>query len=139
MNNATQILRASHLRLTGCRREIIDTFLAKKHAICHAEIEQALPLYDRVTLYRTLNTFLEKGIIHKIIDDKGTPKYAICQHCTEQAHYDEHIHFKCIECDLLKCIASVTIPPIHLPEGYQYIDSSFLVRGICKQCQTFKK
>ncbi|TAH16433.1 MAG: transcriptional repressor, partial [Runella slithyformis] len=35
-------------------------------------MEELLPnLYDRVTIYRTLKTFVEKGIVHKVLDEDG--------------------------------------------------------------------
>ncbi|HRI28243.1 MAG TPA: transcriptional repressor [Chitinophagales bacterium] len=133
---ADQLLKQSNLRQTDCRREVICVFLSRQHAVSQPELEQALHKFDRVTLYRTLNTFLTKGIIHKVLDDTGSTKYALCTgECTEHHHEDEHVHFKCLKCENIVCIEAVSVPAISLPTGFTYVDASLLVRGICNLCQ----
>jgi Fur family ferric uptake transcriptional regulator len=69
-------LKAYSLRQTECREEILDIFLTKAYALAHADVEiQMSEKFDRVTVYRTLKTFLDKGLIHKVLDDEG---YQIC-------------------------------------------------------------
>jgi Fur family ferric uptake transcriptional regulator len=129
--NAVHLLKHYNLRLTDCRKEVVSIFLAQRQAIGQPALEQQLFHFDRVTLYRTLSTFLEKGIIHKVFDDSGMTKYALCpEHCHQHhEHQDEHIHFKCVKCNTTTCIASITIPIIELPKGYTFIDANLLVRG----------
>ena len=56
--------------------------------------------FDRVTLYRTIKQFEEKGLIHEVIDTKGQAKYALCvTECTTHEHHDDHLHFHCSQCD----------------------------------------
>ncbi|QQS30163.1 MAG: transcriptional repressor [Sphingobacteriales bacterium] len=133
---AISLLKHNNLRLTDCRKEVIEIFFSRHHAVSQPELEHQLDRYDRVTLYRTLSTFLNKGIIHRVLDDSGLTKYALCAgECNEHRHEDEHVHFKCIKCDNTICIDALSVPVITLPEGFTYIDSNFLVRGICKKCQ----
>lgn len=135
--NIYTLLKDNNLRLTECRKEVITVFIEQQHAVSQPDLEGMLNQYDRVTLYRTLNTFLSKGMIHKVLDDSGLTKYALCAgHCTEHHHADEHVHFKCIKCENTVCIDTISVPPITLPDGFTYLDASFLVRGICKRCQT---
>jgi Fur family ferric uptake transcriptional regulator len=135
-NEITRILKQHKLRLTACRKQVIEIFLQHPHAIAQTELDVLLNYFDRVTLYRTLHTFIEKGIVHKIIDDSGTTKYAMCSsHCNEHAHHDNHLHFKCITCDSLQCIENISIPNIELPQHFTYIDADILVKGICDKCQ----
>jgi Fur family transcriptional regulator, ferric uptake regulator len=96
------ILKEFSLRNTSCREEILQVFLNKNFALSHADIENKLSEnFDRVTIYRTLKTFLDKGIIHKVLDDEGTTKYALCKEaCAHHEHHHEHVHFKCIQCGL---------------------------------------
>ncbi|TXI81072.1 MAG: transcriptional repressor [Crocinitomicaceae bacterium] len=134
MSDTAHILKKHHLRQTNCRQQMIAHFSAHSYALAHSELEQALTEFDRVTIYRTLYTFLEKGIVHKVLDDAGATRYALCAHCTEHQHHDEHVHFKCMQCQTVQCIDTISIPNIQLPQGYSYIDSNFLVRGVCRQC-----
>lgn len=129
------LLKKKRLRLTDCRQEVIEFFLNNRYAISQPELEKALHSFDRVTLYRTLNTFLEKGIIHKVPDNSGITRYALCSGgCSEHHHQDEHVHFKCTNCQHIQCIATIAVPQVPLPEGFVALESQFLINGICKKC-----
>lgn len=130
------ILKDFELRNTSCREEILDLFLQREFALSHADIESNVHEgFDRVTVYRTLKTFLDKGIIHKVLDDEGVTKYALCkERCSHDQHHHEHVHFKCVECGLTNCLDNVEIPAISLPKGYNHIETSLLVQGVCQVC-----
>jgi Fur family ferric uptake transcriptional regulator len=135
-NEIKSILKEYDLRNTSCREEILDVFLQRDFALSHADIESSVHEdFDRVTVYRTLKTFLDKGLIHKVLDDEGVTKYALCkERCTHTEHHHEHVHFKCIECGLTNCLDNVQIPAIALPAGYKLAESSLLMQGICYVC-----
>jgi Fe2+ or Zn2+ uptake regulation protein len=60
-----ETLKTHQLRNTTCREEVIGLFHRKAIALSHSDLESNLGnLFDRVTLYRTLKTFVEKGILH---------------------------------------------------------------------------
>jgi Fur family transcriptional regulator, ferric uptake regulator len=128
-------LKEHNLRTTSCREEILGTFLDRRVALSHGDIEGLLgDRFDRVTIYRTLKTFLEKGIIHKVLDDEGV-RYAMCQdHCSEHDHHHDHIHFKCTECGQTNCLETVHIPAVQLPEGYRAHELNLLIQGQCPAC-----
>ena len=72
MSEVKTILKDYKLRQTDCREEILQVFMSKPHALAHADVEgQLTEQFDRVSVYRTLKTFLDKGIIHKVLDDEG--------------------------------------------------------------------
>ena len=130
-----QVLKKYHLRNTNCRSSILALFIEKDMAMSHADVEAYLsPDFDRVTLYRTLKTFLDKGLLHKVLDDTGGLKYALCKECTETHHHHEHVHFKCVACQRITCIDYLKIPPIALPAEYQPAEFNLLVQGLCPEC-----
>ncbi len=130
------ILKKHGLRLTKSRKEILDVFLNWKFAISHSFLEESLKeAHDRVTIYRTLYSFLDKGIIHKVPDEGGSTKYALCgQTCETHHHHDNHVHFKCEICLQTNCIEEVIIPSIELPDGFVAKEMGVLIMGICKKC-----
>lgn len=133
---AKKILNRHDIRLTNCRSSVIQAFLLAKQAISQPDLEKQHQQFDRVTLYRTLHTFLNKGIIHQIFDETGVTKYALCSHdCAQHQHYDNHIHFKCTQCESLICFDDVAIPNFNVPKGYQIQDMNLLVRGVCNKCR----
>ena len=134
MSSTAEILKENQLRVTSCRRDVLRTFLQRKIALSHADLEDALKeSFDRVTIYRTLKTFLANDLIHKVLDDSGVTKYALCLH-EVQSHDHEHVHFKCEKCGQTNCIEEVSLPQISLPKGYIGKEQNLLVHGICKNC-----
>jgi len=136
MSRAYKILRDFALRSTESRTEILNLFIARHHALSYTDLEREVaPRYDRVTVYRTLKTFLDKGVIHKVLDDTGTLKYALCSSaCSEQAHHHNHVHFKCSRCGQTNCLENVEIPAVTLPDGYRPTELNLLIQGVCRAC-----
>ena len=134
----TTTLKSFNLRQTDCREEVLGILLEHSFALSHGDIEaQLTDKFDRVTVYRTLKTFLDKGLIHKVLDDEGTTKYALCRdncHNSEHQHHHDHVHFKCTLCGHTTCLDDVRIPILDLPAGYQRVEINLLVQGICAAC-----
>lgn len=135
MNSSFRILKDFKLRSTPSRAAILDAFLTHNYALSHSDLEKEVPAnFDRVTVYRTLKTFLDRGLIHKVLDDEGGMKYALCNEaCTSAHHHHDHVHFKCIQCGQTNCL-QVEIPEIKLPKGYQAGDVNLLIQGVCGNC-----
>ncbi len=99
------------------------------------DIENAFTKADRTTLYRTLKTFEEKGIVHQVDDGTGTIKYALCEAgCNCDIDRDLHLHFHCSNCRETICLTEHKIPQINLPDGYVAEDMNLVVKGICEHC-----
>lgn len=130
-----QILRNHQLRKTKVRMAVLSQFLKNKRAVSHADMEVALPNMDRITLYRTLKTFVEKGVIHQAIDGTNAAKYALCHaNCDEHEHHDNHAHFHCTNCGDTMCLDNVAMPKIQVPQGYLVVNSQLVLEGICLNC-----
>ena len=131
-----QLLKNHSLRLTQSRGDVVSVFLDKNVAVSHGDIETEIDgKYDRVTIYRTLKSFIDKGLIHKVLDDTGATRYALCHdNCSEVEHRHNHIHFKCQKCDETTCLDLVDIPDVKLPAGYQAVESNYLISGVCQKC-----
>ena len=129
------LLRDFKLRATPNREEILHLFLLKNYALSHSDIEREIDSsLDRVTVYRTLKTFLDKGLIHKVLDDAGALKYALCKEaCKAAGHHHDHVHFKCTKCGLTSCL-NVDVPEVKLPKGYQPKEVNLLIQGVCERC-----
>lgn len=135
---ARTVLKSFSLRHTDCREEVLNAFMSNSAALSHGDVEGKVDdRYDRVTIYRTLKTFVEKGLIHKIPDADGGSKYALCKEdeCSTDNHHHDHVHFKCNECGDTTCLETIHIPGIELPQGYQREDISLLIEGRCPKCK----
>lgn len=137
MKPGGQILKNYQLRNTTSREAILDLFIRNDFALSYSDIEHEIATsFDRVTVYRTLKTFLDKGVIHKVLDDEGSLKYALCSEpCSSHEHHHEHVHFKCEKCGQTNCLEAVTIPPVGLPKGFTAKEMNLLIQGTCRKCQ----
>jgi Fur family transcriptional regulator, ferric uptake regulator len=131
------ILKQNRLSITGSRQKILEVFLSKNGALSHADIEKKTgESFDRVTVYRTLQTFVESGIIHLIPTTDNSIKYALCKNdCAPGHHHDNHVHFICDECSKTICLDDVTIPVVKLPKGFTPQHSEMVVTGVCGECK----
>ena len=97
MTTVEDILYAHDLRNTGCRKFILSELLKCDTALSENELKGPYPdLFDRVTFYRTLKTLEEKEIIHRIVLNDNTVKYALNRHHHD---YNEMHSHHCEKCD----------------------------------------
>ncbi|MFK7969767.1 MAG: Fur family transcriptional regulator [Bacteroidia bacterium] len=138
MNQLDNILARHKLRRTAPRQAVLELFIKESAALSQPELEHKLKTQcDRVTIYRTLTAFLENGIVHKVLDDAGAAKYALCAHDCESDHVHQHnhIHFKCENCGQTTCLDDVRVPPFNLPDGYKVRETNVLLQGVCGVCK----
>jgi Fur family transcriptional regulator, ferric uptake regulator len=138
MKQSDSILKNSSLSVTASRKKVLDIFLSADNALSHQEIESKCnEQFDRVTIYRTLQTFLERGIIHNIPTTDNAIKYALCNDtCIATGHHhDNHVHFLCNTCEKTLCLDDVMVPTVKLPSGYSIQEINMVVSGICSSCK----
>ena len=130
------LLKRFHLNVTDSRKKILQLFLNQPEALAHADIEnKAGEKIDRVTVYRTLQTFVDKGLIHSIPTADNSIRYALCKDdCSEGHHHDHHVHFVCEQCEKTACLDEVSVPVINLPQGYKKEKVEVVISGICREC-----
>jgi len=132
------ILRRNSLSITDSRKKILNLFMNIHGALAHGDIEKkAGEKFDRVTVYRTLQTFVEKGIIHAIPTTDNSVLYALCKdNCTAGHHHDNHVHFICLKCGTTLCLDGITVPELKVPAGLSINEIEVVVKGICRDCKS---
>ena len=79
MSLAKEILKSNGLKLTENRRVILNQFISTEYALSYGDIDSMIKRkLDKVTVYRTLKSFEENGIIHEVVDGGSQVKYALC-------------------------------------------------------------
>ena len=130
-----KVLKNHNLRITDCRIDVLERFHTIEHALSFKDLEDDLIDYDRVTLYRTLNSFIKQGLLHRIPNDTGYATYGLCREdCNEKDHHHDHVHFKCNVCGHIECLSNYHTPQIDLPD-YDIEESYLIVNGVCKICK----
>lgn len=130
-----QLLKTNKLSKTKGRQEILKILYQSNFPLSGKDIADSLVnAVDRTTVYRTLNTFEEKKLVHKVLAD-NVWRYVLSP---TQDELKEHVHFKCVRCCRLICLPEVEVTDFQLPAGYKKLENNILITGICKACSKHK-
>jgi Fur family transcriptional regulator, ferric uptake regulator len=121
-------------RNTVCKKEILRVLSGTEVALSQGEIIDRLQVEcNRVTVYRILLVFEEQGLIHRAVGKEGTVKYMLCQSCTPEKHFHNHLHFSCEGCGQMTCLQEFN-PEYSVPKGFQVSSTNFVLTGRCPNC-----
>ncbi len=129
-----ELLKNRKLKVTTTRIDVLEHLMSYASAMPYSLLQKKLKNTDRITLYRTIKTLIEKGLIHQAIFSQEETYYAVCSNtCTHQSHLHNHIHFKCnkcleVSCEHLKKEISVAV------KGLQISEVSINASGLCRKC-----
>lgn len=133
------ILKKKNLNVTEIRRHIISLLHKPGTALTQKELEEELAklleTVDRVTLYRTIKTLLQKNIIHPIAIDANTVKYKL----VGEYKKGDHPHFFCCKCNKVVCMPQLKIDKRKLPVGFSVNSSQVVMEGLCPSCNNNSK
>jgi len=132
--NAREILESMSIRLTPAREAILGVLLDERCPLSYREAAARLSEgQDRVTLYRTLLLFLKKGIVHRVMDMKGTWRF--CAHSPSATGCPgNHPHFVCRMCGRMTCLTDSNLPHLDVEPGAVVEGKHMVVYGVCAQC-----
>jgi Fur family ferric uptake transcriptional regulator len=128
-------LETKNIKPTAMRELVYDILNKQKKAVSLHELEQQFENADRSTIFRTLKTFLDNRLIHSVDDGSGSVKYALCDDDCTCSLDDLHTHYLCNKCGQTFCFKDIPIPKPNLPEGFDFQDAIFVVKGICSDCK----
>ena len=129
-----ELLRERSLKATNTRLSLLNKLHDFGSAMSHSLIQKQMQPIDRVTLYRTLEALLEKGIIHKAFQENNDTYYAICgTSCDTKSHRHEHAHFKCLKCKTVSCQELNENLKFSIPK-HEINKISIHIEGICDLC-----
>lgn len=135
MNSIINRLKECHISLTPQRLAILKVILAHHDhpsaEVLYEEVRQTLPTISFNTVYKTLETFCQKGLIFKI-----NPLHEVARY---DGNLHPHSHFICTRCFRVEDVDCQWPEDLPLPES---LNSSFKVDrisiqflGLCPACQ----
>lgn len=130
-----KIMDKKGIKPTAMRELVLKVLLTKQKAVSLMEIEQQFDQVDRSSIFRTLKTFQQNCIIHKIDDGTGAMKFALCSENCSCILGDLHAHFYCIRCGQTTCLKDHLIEKPTLPENFLFESANFVIKGICADCR----
>ncbi|MFU8860206.1 MAG: Fur family transcriptional regulator [Cyclonatronaceae bacterium] len=140
-NDPKSILRQYGLKTTPVRVSVLEVLLQSRVALSHGDITDRLEGndIDKVTLYRTLNSFTEKRLTHKVPTEDRNWLYAIFDEDLLRPALDHyHAHFVCNICDKIYCLPVEEQQSVHISShklGFKVQSSEIRLHGLCPVCQ----
>ncbi len=135
LENALEKIKALHLRLTGPRKEIISILAAATQPLSSDDIFNELKKgsSDLVTVYRSLTTLEEAGLLQQHDLGDGIRRYEL----TQEGHH--HHYVQCRSCGKVEafvgCDFESTLLNVLAKKGYSMIQHSLNVHALCSACQ----
>jgi Fur family ferric uptake transcriptional regulator len=135
--NIINSLENAGVKATPMRMLVLEQMLLQHRNLTLSEIENLLSPADRITIYRTLQTFVKSGIAH-VIENAGTVAvYALCAGgCSHQSHTDSHPHFICEQCGNVTCCTDFVYTLRQKPHTPEYMihKVEMTLKGVCAEC-----
>ena len=132
-------LRTAGLRRTPVRSAVLDVLAKASRPLGVPDMLGKLPRgTDVVTVYRTLNTFTRKKLVHRIQAEDRSWRYALGTPTIKTDH--RHPHFVCERCQTVECLSGAQIPSglpksMGVKSAYAISYSEVVVHGVCPRCQ----
>lgn len=129
------LLLKANITPTSNRVLVLRLFLANGNAFTLNTAAQELFFMEKSTIFRTLQVFESKGILHSVVTDDGVKNYALCTvDCIKDNHAHRHAHLKCSICEHLYCIPVTSLPVFDTAKRFQIDKVYMLANGTCEEC-----
>jgi Fur family ferric uptake transcriptional regulator len=127
------VLKNANLRCTFARFDILDVLSNSDTALTQKQITDLLKdKYDKVTIYRTLETFLDSGIVHKAFLQEREWHFELANRCGKGQC---HPHFACQLCGKNFCLVGTSYPAVQIPKNFESLRQKVLIEGLCPDCK----
>ena len=131
------ILSRNGISRTQFRTELLNFFYSSNMSL---SVEDILRHFDnsinKVTVYRSLESFENKGLIHKVPDTNNLKRYSLCREneCNVISHNHNHGHFICYSCNQTFCLEEVEVPDTICMKGFYVQELKLTAEGYCQKC-----
>lgn len=139
--DVADLLRRASLRRTPVRVGVIELLAKSTEPMGVPEMLEHLPRdTDAVTVYRTLNTFTRKRLVHRVRGEDQTWRYALSTGADERASQHQHPHFVCEGCGAVQCLEEAKVPAkllatMRIAHGYDVTYAEVVLHGTCPRCR----
>ena len=131
---AREMLKSTSLYCTESRIAILKVLLKATKPLSQDQVarqSEGTP-FDKVTVYRTLESLLKVGLVHKAFTAQRTWHFELAHNCTEKQC---HPHFTCTNCGKTHCMTDMTLPMAKSPHnGFVIQHQAVRLEGLCPAC-----
>lgn len=130
-----ELLCSAKLRRTKPRLAILSVLFGASKPITQEQIAAKLGPTgpNKVTIYRTLESFIKAGLAHKAYLRERTWHFELAHNCSESQC---HPHFTCTNCGDTHCFTEMTLPTVKSPphKGFVIRHQRTQFEGLCPTC-----
>lgn len=135
LNNIENILKAKGVKPTSNRILVLKELAKASNPVSLADLEEFMGFsMDKASIFRVLELFAEKDVVHVIEDGSRSLKYELCHSNDHHTISDQHVHFYCEQCKETYCFETVSVPVIDIPDGFHPHAINYMIKGICPKC-----
>ena len=127
-------LEEKDVKPTANRILVLKELMKASNPVNLADLEMSLDTMDKASIFRVLELFADKEIVHVIEDGSRSVKYELCGSHTHHSIFDQHVHFYCEKCKATYCIEEEKIPVINVPAGFSVRSVNYVLKGLCPNC-----
>lgn len=134
-----ELLNSKGIKPTSNRILVMRELLKATHPISIMDLEVLFGhTLDKASIFRVLELFSGKDVVHVIEDGSRSLKYELCHGSSHHSISDQHVHFFCEQCKEIFCLTEIQVPILELPEGFLPHAVNHLIKGTCPNCNTQK-
>jgi Fur family ferric uptake transcriptional regulator len=129
-----KLLNSAKMKRTDQRKTILEVLLKANSPKSAEEIILVIGKSgpNRVTVYRTLESMAQTGIVHRAFVDGRSQYYELGDKCSE---HQCHPHFICSDCGRTQCLPEVSVPLASSPPaGFVIHRQQVRLEGLCPDC-----
>lgn len=131
---ARRMLKTAKLYCTESRLTVLEILAKADKPLSQEQIagRSGKKHFDKVTIYRTLESLLQAGLVHKAFMEKRAWHFELAHNCTE---HQCHPHFTCSSCGDTHCLTEISLPMAKSPhQGFVIHRQQVRLEGLCPKC-----
>jgi len=133
-DNARNMLKRARLYCTEARIAILKVLLLAARPLRQDQVAEqvAPPAMNKVTVYRTLESLVAAGLVHRAFTQDRAWYFELADHCTDRQC---HPHFTCTHCGVTHCLTDISLPMARIPQrGFVIHRQQVQLEGLCPAC-----
>ncbi|MBR5710852.1 MAG: transcriptional repressor [Thermoguttaceae bacterium] len=133
--NFEEMCKNRGLSITVQRQQVYQALMTfKSHPtvdVVYEQVRKSIPTISRATVYRTLETLADEGLIQRVLHPGSSARY--------DGNPVPHAHLVCTVCgkteDWMDSSLNTMSYPSHSSTGYMISNCEITFRGVCPECQ----
>jgi Fur family transcriptional regulator, ferric uptake regulator len=134
-DQAREMLRDCKLYCTEARIAVLRALMQAPRPLRQNQIAEYLAskTLNKVTIYRTLESLIEVGLVHRAFMQKRAWHFELAHHCSKTQC---HPHFTCLNCGQTHCLTGISVPMAKSPyKGFVISRQQVRLEGWCPACR----